>query len=77
MARRTSDLLTFRPIGNDWPGELTRRRENSRFDASWQSTLNQLDTELSFLHFGRTTTWLPPSAVIQLAVDEGQIRQDG
>lgn len=58
----------FRPI-DAWPGELTRVHQRSRFDSSYTDTLNLLDRELHHLR--------ARDVVIQLALDEGQIRLDG
>jgi hypothetical protein len=60
----------FRPIEpGDWPGELTRYRQRSPFSAAWHTTLNDLEREL----------WQLGAAdkVAQVALLEGQIRQDG
>jgi hypothetical protein len=58
----------FRPI-QQWPGENTRNRRASNFSASWSSTLSLLDRELSQLG--------AKNVVIQMAVAEGEIRNDG
>lgn len=58
----------FRPIQH-WPGENTRNRRTSNFSASWSSTLSLLDRELSQLG--------SKNVVIQVALDERDIRLDG
>lgn len=62
--------LTIRPI-EIWPGKMTvaSSRKRSRFEASYSDTLALLDRELRML---RATV-----TVVQLAVNEGQIRRDG
>lgn len=62
--------LSIRPI-QTWPGELRKpsQRRGSPFEASYSTTLELLDRELRML---RATV-----AVVQLAVNEGQIRRDG
>ena len=63
-------ILSIRPI-TTWPGELRRpsQRRGSPFEASYSGTLELLDRELRML---RATV-----VVVQLAVNEGQIRRDG
>lgn len=63
-------ILTIRPI-TTWPGELRtdRQRIRSPFSSSYSDTLDLLDRELRML---RATV-----TVVQLAVNEGQIRRDG
>lgn len=58
----------FRPI-QQWPGENTRNRRTSNFSASWSATLSLLDRELCQLG--------AQNVVIQVAVTEGEIRNDG
>lgn len=64
--------VTFRPI-EKWPNRRPLRssaeRERSRFDSSWSQTLNLLTYEL-----GRLGAF---AVVIQLALEEGDIRRDG
>lgn len=62
--------ITIRPI-QTWPGELRRpsQRRGSPFEASYSGTLELLRRELRMLN-ARVT-------VVQLAVNEGQIRRDG
>ena len=62
--------LIFRPI-EQWPGELTAswKRKSSPFKADYSRTLSQLDDELVHLKAQR--------AVVQLAVQEADIRLDG
>lgn len=61
---------TIRPL-TIWPGELRKAavRKSSPFQASYSDTLELLDRELRLLN-----ATVP---VIQLAVNEGQIRRDG
>jgi hypothetical protein len=59
---------TFRPI-DAWPGEQTRSRRRSRFDTPWSATLELLKRELRELG--------AKNIVIQMALDEDQIRRDG
>lgn len=63
-------ILTIRPI-TTWPGELRtdRQRIRSPFSSSYSDTLDLLDRELRMLRAKVT--------VVQLAVNEGQIRRDG
>lgn len=63
-------ILTIRPITN-WPGELRQNyyRVSSPFNSSYSDTLDLLDRELRML---RATV-----TVVQLAVNEGQLRRDG
>lgn len=67
--------LTYRPI-DVWPGELrpAHKRVASPFTAPWASTLEVLEREVDALGKGG---WRGANAVIQLAVPEGAIRQDG
>jgi hypothetical protein len=58
----------FRPI-EQWPGATTRERRRSPFSATWASTLNLLDRELSQLG--------SKNVVIQIALAERDIRLDG
>ena len=64
--------LIFRPI-DVWPGERTARPKPSNFEATWGSTLELLDREVAQLQRRRRAT----DVVVQLAVPEGAIRQDG
>lgn len=61
---------TFRPIEH-WPKEETPDRDRRRapFKATYSATLKKLETELQ--HLGADI------AVIQAAVDEGDVRKDG
>jgi hypothetical protein len=64
--------LLYRPIAT-WPGERSRSRQPSNFSAHWSETLATLEREVDMIgNRGRNT-----EAVIQLAVPEGAIRQDG
>lgn len=69
--------LTYRPIPEGgWPGELRTdaRRVRSPYSAGWRSTLDLLETQVDQLASkGRFRT----NAVLQLAVPEHAIRQDG
>ena len=58
----------FVPI-EQWPGEPTRRRERSRFRASWSMTLDLLKTELR--HLGAK------NVLIEIDMPERMIRLDG
>lgn len=58
----------FRPI-DVWPGEMTRQRKSSPFYSSYMQTLEKLEAELRHLR--------ARDVVIQLDLDEGQIRLDG
>lgn len=59
---------TFRPIVQ-WPGRPTRARVPSRFKAGFSATLDLLDRELWHLR--------AKNVVIEAAVHEGAIRNDG
>jgi len=60
----------FRPIGPEgWPGTLTVHRVRAPFSADWRTTLRDLRHELDMLH--------ARDLVAQVAVAEGQLRQDG
>lgn len=63
-------ILTIRPI-TTWPSELrtARQRVSTPFQSSYSDTLALLDRELRML---RATV-----TVVQIAVNEGQIRRDG
>jgi len=63
-------ILTIRPISS-WPGQLRTdaQRIRSPFASTYSDTLTLLDRELRML---RATV-----TVVQLAVNEGQIRRDG
>ena len=63
-------ILSIRPITN-WPGVLRtdRQRVRSQFNSSYSDTLELLDRELRML---RATV-----TVVQIAVNEGQVRRDG
>jgi hypothetical protein len=63
-------ILSVRPI-TTWPGEprTDAQRVRSPFDSSYSDTLVLLDRELRML---RATV-----TVVQLAVNEGQLRRDG
>lgn len=63
-------ILTIRPIAS-WPGVLRedRQRVRSPFSSSYSDTMELLDRELRML---RATV-----TVVQIAVNEGQVRRDG
>ena len=63
--------LIARPIGDDWPGELTPddERKFSRFDASWSATVDLLCREVEMLG--------GDEVVLQLAISERDCRNDG
>jgi hypothetical protein len=61
-------VITFRPI-EVWPRAFTKTRKVSQFRADWVDTLAKLKYEIDRLQ-GR-------SVVIQTAIPERQIRQDG
>ena len=63
-----SVAITFRPIVQ-WPRPMTKTRKSSPFDSSYSATLDLLDREL--FHAGAR------SAVVQLALDPRDIRNDG
>jgi hypothetical protein len=61
--------VRFRPL-QDWPVDFSRRRASGDpFRAPWSATLDLLERELSHLD--------ARSTVIEIAVDEGDIRLDG
>lgn len=62
--------FTYRPI-DAWPGEETSDwdRKRANFSAGYGRTLEQLDRELGYLDASLV--------VLQVAVDESQIRRDG
>jgi hypothetical protein len=60
--------ILYRPLGA-WPGEAARSRKPSPFRSSWPDTIDLLDREL--WHLGAR------EAVLQLALDESEIRRDG
>ena len=62
-------ILQHRPL-LAWPGEMTKYRKPSPFDAGWMPTLSLLERELT--HLGARSP-----VVLQVAVDEGQVRLDG
>lgn len=68
-------ILTYRPI-DEWPGKLTVNRTASPFEAGWASTIELLEREVAHLT-GVDARHHHAEAVIQLAVPEGAIRQDG
>lgn len=69
--------LIYRPI-DTWPGELTTERVASQFTGDWSSTLEVLEREVSHLmDINPRTHHGPPELVLQLALPEGAIRQDG
>lgn len=68
MTKLRSVNVTGRPI-QSWPGDLTKYRTESRFKASWSSTLDMLDRELYHLSAKNT--------VLQLAMREGDFGLDG
>lgn len=65
------DSLRFRPIGNDWPGELTpsSKRRYAPFKSGLTDTAELLDRELRLVG--------AKAPVIQLALNESQLRLDG
>lgn len=63
--------IVYRPI-DVWPGELTRSRKPSQFSAEFRSTLRLLSDEVDHLTDPKFDTLI----VVQLAVDEGQVRKD-
>jgi hypothetical protein len=63
--------IVYRPI-DVWPGELTRSRKPSQFSAEFRATLRLLSDEVDHLTDPKFDTLI----VVQLAVDEGQIRKD-
>lgn len=67
--------LTYRPI-DEWPGELTADRKPTPFEAGWSATLDLLEREVAFLTH-TNTRYAEAEAVVQLALPEGAIRQDG
>lgn len=64
--------ITYRPI-EAWPGELTRHRRGSQFSADFRSTVRLLSDEVDHLTDPRFDTLI----VVQLAVDERELRRDG
>jgi hypothetical protein len=58
----------FRPI-ETWPGKPTTNRQRARFRARYSDTLKLLESELDHLD--------ARSAVIQIALEREDIRQDG
>ena len=68
MSVRYSDIR-FRPIGNEWSGELTTHRRRSQFRTPWGRTIALLERELSHLE--------ARNVVFQIAVDERDLRLDG
>lgn len=64
--------ITYRPI-ETWPGELTRHRRGSQFSADFRSTVRLLSDEVDHLTDPRFDTLI----VVQLAVDERELRRDG
>jgi hypothetical protein len=60
--------FTYRPI-TLWPGAMTRNRQRARFRAPYSNTLKLLDRELRHL--------LAKQIVLQVALSEADIRQDG
>lgn len=67
--------LTYRPI-DTWPGELTTNRRLSPFSGDWRTTLETLEREVGHLT-GVNTRKYYADAVLQLALPEHAIRQDG
>lgn len=63
--------FAYRPI-ESWPGELTRDRKPSQFSAEFRHTLRLLSDEVDHLTDPRFDTLI----VIQLAVDERDLRKD-
>lgn len=68
MRLRSIEDVRFRPIV-DWPGVPTTNPKRSPFRASYSETIDRLDLELHALGAERV--------VIQLALEERHIRQDG
>lgn len=69
----------FRPLDR-WPGELTRDRTYSPFRGAYSDTREKLAREVGHLihpDMERTHTIYRCEAVIEVAVPEGVIRQDG
>lgn len=64
--------ITYRPI-ETWPGELTRHRRGSQFSADFRSTVRLLSDEVDHLTDPQFDTLI----VVQLAVDERELRRDG
>ena len=60
--------MAIRPIQN-WPGDFTRNRQRSRFDAAWSDTLELLRRELRMLGARQI--------VLQVAMTEQDFRIDG
>jgi len=69
MRTALDSLFEVRPIGDDWPGELTCGRSNTPFQADFSATKVTLREELSKLE--------ADLVVLQLDVESSQIRQDG
>lgn len=69
--------LVYRPIADDWPGELTEphARRPSQFTGDWTSTLEVLEREVR--HLTGSRHYQRPEVVLQLAVPEHAVRQDG
>lgn len=76
--------LRYRPL-DSWPrGRLTpeHERQQSRFDATWEATLNQLDIEVAHLTGKNRRSWTvfePDLVIVQLATRNGErdFRIDG
>lgn len=71
MAGQLNSII-YRPI-ETWPGELTRHRRGSQFSADFRSTVRLLSDEVDHLTDPRFDTLI----VVQLAVDERELRRDG
>lgn len=61
-------VARFRPI-DQWPGKSTPKRKNAPFRADWRDTLDLIRRELRMLE--------AKNIVIQVALEEREIRQDG
>jgi hypothetical protein len=65
-------LITFRPLGDNWPGEPTpasRRRSHYVFQARWPTIIGDLSDELAAIR--------ARNATIRLRLSERDIRKDG
>lgn len=64
--------ISYRPI-DAWPGEFTKHRKASPFSSEFRHTIRLLSDEVDHLTDPRFDTLI----VVQLAVDEREIRKDG
>ena len=62
-------MIEYQFLPLDFPVGLAKRRERARFKSKWSQTLLLLEKELRHLN--------AKSIVLEVAVDESQIRQDG